>query len=108
MTQPKTDTLVGDDAASTDITLYFSESVQADYSGWPATTMVSSLSIDVKDATTTIAIPVDNSNPYKGTVTVAEQMVVVDPFDDLGNGATVTVTVDANSFRDHYGNAFAG
>merc|ERR1719428_1135280 len=59
---PKIDTTVADDAPSTDITLYFSEAVQA----------ASTKKVTV-NAGSDVIIPVDNTSPSKGKVSVTAQ-----------------------------------
>jgi hypothetical protein len=97
MRTPKDDSSTADDAPSSDVTLYFNEGVQA---------AVGKL-VTVKDGTTTDAIPVDNTNPLKGSVSIAGSVATVDPFDDMGFNKIVTVTVEAQAFKDLYGNNIA-
>ena len=94
---PKSDTTVADDAPSTDITLHFSEAVQA----------ASTKKVTV-NAGSDVVIPVDNINPGKGKVTVTAQMVVIDPFDDLTYDKTVSVKAESGSFKDLSDNLFGG
>jgi hypothetical protein len=94
---PKIDTTVADDAPSTDITLYFSEAVQA----------AAAKKVTVNGGSDVI-IPVDNASPEKGKITCTAQMVVIDPFDDFSYDKTVTVKVEGDSFKDLYDQTFAG
>jgi methionine-rich copper-binding protein CopC len=94
---PKIDTTTADDNPSTDITLYFSEAVQA-----AATKKVT------VNGGSDVIIPVDNANPDKGSVTVSAQMVVIDPFDDFSYDKTVAVKAESGSFKDLYDNTFNG
>merc|ERR1719160_487795 len=94
---PKIDTTVADDAPSTDITLYFSEAVQA----------ASTKKVTV-NAGSDVIIPVDNTSPSKGKVSVSAQMVVIDPFDDFAYDKTVVVKAESGSFKDLYDNTFNG
>merc|ERR1719159_1331250 len=94
---PKIDTTVADDAPSTDITLYFSEAVQA----------ASTKKVTVNGGSDVI-IPVDNSSPDKGKVTCTSQMVVIDPFDDFSYDKTIAVKAESGSFKDLFDNAFTG
>merc|ERR1719305_857095 len=91
------DTTVADDAPSTDITLYFSEAVQA----------ASTKKVTV-NAGSDVIIPVDNTSPSKGKVSVSAQMVVIDPFDDFAYDKTVSVKAESGSFKDLYDNNFNG
>merc|ERR1719305_938731 len=91
------DTTVADDAPSTDITLYFSEAVQA----------ASTKKVTV-NAGSDVIIPVDNTSPSKGKVSVSAQMVVIDPFDDFAYDKTVSVKAESGSFKDLYDNTFNG
>lgn len=98
--QPKHDTTTENQPVSVDVTLYFSEAVQA----------VATKHVTVSDGTVTDAIPVDNTNPSMGSVTILGpgSIVMVNPFDDMGYSKTVTVTSDSGAFNDYFGNAFAG
>merc|ERR1711937_855523 len=53
-------------------------------------------------------IPVDNTSPSKGKVTVSAQMVVIDPFDDFAYDKTLSVKAESGSFKDLYDNTFNG
>merc|ERR1719335_1205261 len=95
---PKIDTTAADDSPSTDITLYFSEAVQA---GADKKVTVNSGS--------DIVIPVDNKDPTKGSVTISSQMAVIDPFDDFSYDKTVSVTIESGgAFKDLFENTFNG
>merc|ERR1719305_716908 len=91
------DTTVADDAPSTDITLYFSEAVQA----------ASTKKVTV-NAGSDVIIPVDNTSPSKGKVSITAQMVVIDPFDVFAYDKTVSVKAESGSFKDLYDNTFNG
>jgi hypothetical protein len=88
--------LVGTNAITTDIMLYFSEAVQA----------VATKAVTVTDgaSATSYAIPVDNTNPAKGEVYVLDpgSLVFVNPFDDMSFGSTVTVTSPVGAFTDYF------
>merc|ERR1711959_852420 len=95
---PKIDTTAADDSPSTDITLYFSEAVQA---GADKKVTVNSGS--------DVIIPVDNKDPTKGSVTISSQMAVIDPFDDFSYDKTVSVTIESGgAFKDLFENDFNG
>jgi hypothetical protein len=83
---PKADTTIADDAPTTDIILYFSEAVQA----------ITTKKVTVGGQ----VIPVDNSNPATGSVSVVETMVTIDPFDDLAYGANIAVSIEGGAFQD--------
>lgn len=82
-------------AVKTDITLYFSEAVQASSD--------TSKVVTVSDGTTTNTIPVDNSNLEQGSVSILGSSVTIDPFNDMGYDKTVTVQVSDNAFFDFFG-----
>jgi hypothetical protein len=95
---PKHDTTVADDAPSTMISLYFSEAVQAVTGG----------KVTVGPSGTQATIPVDNTDPSKGSVNVVGAAVTIDPFDDVGYDKTVAINIAASSFKDLFGaNSFA-
>merc|ERR1719191_100838 len=87
---PKADTTVADDAPTTDIMLYFSEAVQA----------IENQFVTVGG----VAIPVDNTNPALGSVSVVSTQVTVDPFDDLAYNTNIAVQVGAGAFTDYQSN----
>jgi hypothetical protein len=89
-----------DQSPSADIMLYFSEGVQVAGAGFMVT---------VSDGVTVNRIPVDNSNPFAGQVSILEpgSIALIDPFDDMGYTKTVTVGADTGAFYDYFGNTFA-
>jgi hypothetical protein len=92
--EPQADTSAGDDSPTGDITLFFSEAVQTNGAGKTVT---------VSDGVKSAAIPVDNADPTKGTVTILGANVRIDPFDDLGYDKTVTVSIATGAFKDLFG-----
>jgi hypothetical protein len=82
-------------AVKTDITLYFSEAVQA--------STVANKVVTVTDGTTTNTIPVDNSDPEQGSVSIVGSSVTIDPFNDMGYEKTVTISVSSDAFVDFFG-----
>jgi hypothetical protein len=90
---PKDDTTLADDSPSTLITLYFTEAVQAMAGG--------------KVTVGSVAIPVDNTDISKGTVTVVGAAVSIDPFADANYNEVVTINVGGSAFKDLFSaNAF--
>eukprot|EP00746_Dinoflagellata_sp_MGD_P074176 gnl/MRDRNA2_/MRDRNA2_29997_c0_seq1.p1 gnl/MRDRNA2_/MRDRNA2_29997_c0~~gnl/MRDRNA2_/MRDRNA2_29997_c0_seq1.p1 ORF type:complete len:2479 (-),score=415.20 gnl/MRDRNA2_/MRDRNA2_29997_c0_seq1:427-7653(-) len=92
--EPQADTSAGDDSPTGDITLFFSEAVQ---------TNGADKTVTVSDGVKSAAIPVDNGDPTKGSVTILGTNVRVDPFDDLGYDKTVTVSIATGAFKDLFG-----
>merc|ERR1719265_2125559 len=90
-------TTSADDSPSTDITLYFSEAVQA-----------AAIKKVTVNSGSDVIIPVDNASPSKGSVTVTAQMVVIDPFDDFSYDKTVSIKAESGSFKDLFDNTFNG
>lgn len=88
---------VSDSSPSTDITLYFSEAVQANLGSTPVKT------VTVNTNGKQRVIKVDNSSPDQGSIFVSGPSVRIDPFDDLGHDQTVTVNVQAGAFKDLFG-----
>jgi len=86
-------------APNVDIILFFSEAVQKSNTG---------ANVVVTDGTIRNAIPIDNSNSREGKVSVVGNVVIINPFDDMGYGMIVTVTVPPGAFMDLNGLAFAG
>merc|ERR1719262_1139060 len=82
MRTPKDDIAAADDAPSSDVTLYFSEGVQASTS--------SGKNVVANDGSTSNTIPVDNSQPDQGKITVVGNTVTIDPFDGLASDQVVT------------------
>jgi hypothetical protein len=80
-----------------DIMLYFSEAVQV---GQSAST------VTVSDGETVSIIPIDNSEPSQGTVSVSGNLVTIDPFRDMRYNRVVSVQVESGSFADLSGQPF--
>eukprot|EP00746_Dinoflagellata_sp_MGD_P140420 gnl/MRDRNA2_/MRDRNA2_73673_c0_seq1.p1 gnl/MRDRNA2_/MRDRNA2_73673_c0~~gnl/MRDRNA2_/MRDRNA2_73673_c0_seq1.p1 ORF type:complete len:2528 (+),score=396.81 gnl/MRDRNA2_/MRDRNA2_73673_c0_seq1:280-7584(+) len=90
---PDDDDTKADDAPSTMLTLYFSEAVQQ------ATGVSKFIQLSPMGGTDA-KIPVDNSNPTKGTVSIVGARAIVDPFDDIGYDKMVSVSVGNDAFVD--------
>eukprot|EP00929_Paragymnodinium_shiwhaense_P076906 TRINITY_DN39590_c0_g2_i1.p1 TRINITY_DN39590_c0_g2~~TRINITY_DN39590_c0_g2_i1.p1 ORF type:complete len:3352 (-),score=690.22 TRINITY_DN39590_c0_g2_i1:85-9075(-) len=86
-------------APNADIIFYFSEAVQA---GTPIR------EITVTDGEIRSVIPLDNSLPSQGRVSIDGSIVTIDPFRDMGYDRTVTVRVPTGAFTDLAGQPFAG
>lgn len=79
------------------LTLYFSEAVQA-----------TGDEVTVAEGSFVTVIPLDNSDPLRGTVTVRGAVVTVDPYEDFGYNSTVTVQMANGSFSDLAGKPAPG
>jgi hypothetical protein len=104
MRTPTDDSSTADDSPSTDVTLYFSEGVQA------STANGKNVQVDDGATNNKNTIPVDNSRPDQGSVTVVGSSVTIDPFNDMAmssSGGVVTVTVAADAILDLYGQGSA-
>ena len=75
----------------TDITLYFSEAVQA-------SSMMLMVTIIAGDSVR--RIPVDNSDAAVGRVTVYGSIVTIHPFEGLGYNKAISVSVDAGALPE--------
>jgi hypothetical protein len=93
---PDDDITQADDAPSTILTLYFSEAIQQ-ATGNSKFILLSPM------GGTAAQIPVDNSNPTKGTVSIVGTRAMVDPFDEIGYDKTVFLTVGNDAFVDLFG-----
>jgi methionine-rich copper-binding protein CopC len=90
--------------SSTDIQLVFSEPMQASATG--AITLKQTKSA-LSGSSTSIVIPLDNSAPDLGAITVSGATVTLDPFNDQPVG-DVEVTFAQGAFIDLQGNTHGG
>ncbi|CAJ1430612.1 unnamed protein product [Effrenium voratum] len=90
----------GEAATNSNITLFFSEALQADMAG------VINISDGLQDEIIMISTP--SSSKGEGYVLVHGAVVIINPSLDFGYGRMVTVNFEPGVFRDLAGNLFPG
>jgi len=90
----------GEASTNSNITLFFSEALQADETG------VINISDGIQEELINLSVPADAKG--RGYVILRESMVIINPSLDFGYGRMVTVNFEPGIFKDLAGNPFPG